>query len=143
MKNQIIFLCLLVTAFGMGCKKENQQEVKMNKLQGKWEAAKRIYIYYEDNKEIERDESAVPPNEQVMVFEGDSLLIYNDGKRTNDHFTFILNGENLDIREQNSTKHMKLKWYHDKQIGVLQEDTDVNSGGAELRYVDEIVLVKK
>jgi hypothetical protein len=143
MKNQIIFLCLLVTAFGMGCKKENQQEVKMNKLQGKWEAAKRIYIYYEDNKEIERDESAVPPNEQVMVFEGDSLLIYNDGKRTNDRFTFILNGGNLDIREQNATTHMKLKWYHDEQIGVLQEDTDVNSGGAELRYVDEIVLVKK
>lgn len=143
MKNKIIWLCLLGAAFSMSCKKENQQEIRTNKLQGKWEAAKRLYIYYEDNKEMERNESAVPPNEEVFVFEGDSLLIYDDGKRTNDRYTFILDGENLDIREENSTEHMKLKWYNDARIGVFQEDTDTNSAGVELKYIDEIVLEKK
>lgn len=119
------------------------QEVKANKLQGTWEATKKIYIYYENDKEIERDEAAVQPKRDVFVFAGDSLLLYRNDKRTNDRFTFTLTGANLDIREQNTTMHFKLTWYQDTQMSIAQEETDLSSTGVKRRYIEETVFAKK
>ena len=141
MKKIVLFLFILGTA--AACKKENMQEVKANKLQGTWEATKKIYIYYENDKEIERDEATVQPRRDVFVFAGDSLLLYRNDKRTNDRFTFTLNGSNLDIREQNTTMHFKLTWYQDTQMSIAQEETDLSSTGVKRRYIEETVFAKK
>ncbi|SIO00464.1 hypothetical protein [Chitinophaga niabensis] len=141
MKKIILFLLILGGA--AACKKENMQEVNANNLQGTWEATKKIYIYYENDKEIEREEATVQPKKDVFVFAGDSLLLYRDDKRTRDRYTFTLNGGNLDVRESNYTTHFKLKWYQDTQMSIAQEETDQGSTGVKTRYIQETVFVKK
>jgi hypothetical protein len=140
MKKIILFL---IIAGAIACKKENINEVKFNKLQGTWEATKKVYSYYENDKEIEKDEDPVPPKKDVFIFAGDSLLLYRDDKRTNDRYTYTLNGDNLDVREGNYTTHLKLKWYDNQQIGIFEEDINVNADGVKETYVDETVFVKK
>ena len=143
MKNIILFSILFGGLFTIACKKENTNELKADKLQGTWEATKKIYSYYENDKEMEKEEVAVTPKKDVFAFAGDSLLLYKNDKRTNDRFTYTLNGDNLNVREGNITTHLKLKFYHDKQIGVIQEERDVTSAGVKTVYIDETVFVKK
>lgn len=143
MKKIILFLIIATGAVGIACKKENIHEAKVNKLQGTWEATKEIYTFYQNDKEIEKEESIIQPKKEVYIFAGDSLLLYRNDRRTNDRVTFLLSGENLDLREANYTMHFKLKWYDDKQIGIAQEETEVNADGVKERYVQETVFVKK
>lgn len=138
-----IILFLIIAGAAIACKKENINEAKVNKLQGTWEATKKIYSYYENDKEIEKEEDPVPSKRDVFVFAGDSLLLYRDDKRTGDSYTYTLNGDNLDVREGNYTTHLKLKWYHDGQIGIYEEDINVNTDGVKETYIEETVFVRK
>jgi hypothetical protein len=143
MKKIILFLIIAGGVFATACKKENANEVKADKLKGSWEATKTVYTYYENDKEIERDEDLATPKKDVYVFAGDSLLLYRYDERTNDRYTYTLNGDNLNVREGNYTTHLKLKWYNDQQIGIYEEDVNVNQAGVKETYIDETIFVKK
>jgi len=134
---------LTIFLFAVACKKDDDV-VKNNpgRLQGRWEAVKNIVVHYVNDREVDRDTADYDPNDQVFEFRGDSLFLYRDGDPSGS-YRYTIEGNELIARQGSGGYFFTLKWYHDNQMGLVQEETSVSSSGERRRSIDEIVFNRK
>lgn len=142
MKKKALLFTFAIMAFFAACKKDSTEKDTTTTLQGKWHNNKRIAVYYENDKEMDRDESTVEPGELTMEFVKDSVFFSEDGT-PGDRYAYTINNGEISLRYENASEHMGFNLVNDAQFILRTEENRTSSTGVRKRYVDEYFFNKE